>query len=220
MITRVRAGRGLASPDVFPAHSSRPGVGFVKALQVRLAVRRPADIGHSCWRSRGRAGAGGGHRRRRRGSIARIPGSLLTRERAVRLFGFRLADVLEKPVPIRAPVQSDADGPRLREDFRILDGRFVLNRVGVGHAVSLDHVERVAVKIARHVEPGFVVVVGDVHHQRVAVPSAARIAHPGIDVGGVRAAVGVDQAIDQRPLERDGDGARASGRSETENPDT
>ena len=141
-----------------------------------------------------------GHRRRCR-SVARIPRSLLTRERATRLFGFSLTYVLEKPVPVSPPVQRDVYGPRLRKNLRVFDGRLVLNRVAAGHAVSLDDVQRVAVKVSRHVEPGFVIVVADVDNQRVSVPMASRITHPGIEIGGVRTAVCVDQAIVQGPLE-------------------
>ena len=100
-------------------------------------------------------------------------------------------------------MQSDADGPGLGENLRIIHGRFVLNRVGTGHAIALDHVKRVTVKVPRHVEPCFVIDVADVDNQRVAVPAAARIAHPRIEIGGVMAAVCVDQAINQRPLEGD-----------------
>ena len=65
-----------------------------------------------------------------------------------------------------------------------------------------DEPQRLAVEVARHVEPCPVVVVRDVHDQRVAFPAAARVAHPEIDAcrSGL-AAVRVDQAIDLGPLE-------------------
>jgi hypothetical protein len=57
------------------------------------------------------------------------------------------------------------------------------------------------VEISCHIEPRFVVVVADVHNQRVSFPMAARIAHPEIQVRRVRCAVRVDQPIVERPLE-------------------
>ncbi len=93
-------------------------------------------------------------------------------------------------------MQGDIDGPLLGEYLPVLDGRLVLNGVVIGHAVTLDHVKRGAVKIPRHVQPRFVVDVADVDHQRVAFPMAAGIAHPGIVVGGtVGRAVGVNHAV-------------------------
>ena len=52
--------------------------------------------------------------------------------------------------------------------------------------VALDELQRLAVEIAGHVEPGLVVVVRHVDHQRVAFPAAARVAHPEIDAVDVR----------------------------------
>jgi hypothetical protein len=37
-------------------------------------------------------------------------------------------------------MQREPDGPWFRENLRIIDGRFILNRIGAGHAVSLNHV--------------------------------------------------------------------------------
>ena len=47
-----------------------------------------------------------------------------------------------------------------------------------------------------------VVVILDVHDQRVAFPAAARVAHPEVDALRCRRAVRVDRAMDLRPLER------------------
>src|SRR3989442_15814136 len=63
--------------------------------------------------------------------------------------------------------------------------------------------QRVAVKVSSHVEPSFVVVVGDIHEQRVAFPVAARIPHPEIDSLGTRLSVRINQAKNLRPLESD-----------------
>ena len=59
-----------------------------------------------------------------------------------------------------------------------------------------------AVKVARLVEPGTVVVILDVHDERVAFPAAARVAHPEVDAFQSRRAVRVDRAMHLRPLER------------------
>ncbi len=155
----------------------------------------------------GTAGTAGGNPRGgfnfggRRVRAAGIPGSRFTREGAVRFFEFRLADVFEEPGAVGSPVQRNVDRPRFGEDLRIFYGRFVLNRVVIGHAVALDYMERAAVEIARHIKPGFVIVVGDVHHKSVAIPVAARIAHPEIGVGGVRRTVRVNHAVVKLPLE-------------------
>ena len=136
---------------------------------------------------------------------ARVPRAILAREGAVHFLQLRFAgEYSNSRSRIRAPPQFDVDSPRLREHLSILDRGFVLNRVVAGHAVFLSYAQRVAVKIAGHVEPRLVVVVGYVHHQRVAIPVAPRIAHPEVHVFRVRSAVGVDQAILQLPFEGDG----------------
>ena len=60
------------------------------------------------------------------------------------------------------------------------------DRVGVAQRVALDHLQRLAVEVAGHVEPRAVVVVRDVDDQRVAFPAPARVAHPEIDARRVR----------------------------------
>ncbi len=150
-----------------------------------------------------------GHRRRW-GSITGIPRFPLALEGAIGLLGFAFAVVFEKPIPIRAPMQREADGPRLGENLRVVDGGFVLNRVWAGHSIPLDDMEHIAMKIPRHVEPGLIVLARDVDHQRVAIPMPPRIAHPGIHAEGVGvvAAIRVDQPIVERPFERHRNRAR------------
>ena len=66
--------------------------------------------------------------------------------------------------------------------------------------------QRIAVKISGHVEPRFIVLALDLHHQRVAFPVAARIPHPGVDsLVRRRLPVGVDQPVNLGPLEGDRD---------------
>src|SRR5579863_5307640 len=115
----------------------------------------------------------GFHRDWRRFRAAGIPCSFLAFEGAAYLFLFRFAVILEQPGPIRSPMQGNAYGPSLRENLRILNGGFVLNCVAAGHTVSLDHMKRLTMKVPRHVEPRFVIVIDDVHHQCVALPMAS-----------------------------------------------
>src|SRR5687767_4642941 len=60
-------------------------------------------------------------------------------------------------------VNRHAHLPGSRKDLRILDRRLVVHHVaGFERRVALDHVQRIAVKVARHVEPRQVVEVRDV----------------------------------------------------------
>ena len=86
--------------------------------------------------------------------------------------------------------------------FGIFDRHLVGDRVRVLQRVALDEVKCLAVKVARLVEPGAVVVILDVHDERVAFPAAARVAHPEVDAFQSRRAVRVDRAMHLRPLER------------------
>ena len=64
--------------------------------------------------------------------------------------------------------------------LRIFDGGFVVQHVRRHRRVALHHVQHVAVKIARAIEPGLIVQTGDVHHQCVAFPMPGRPAHPAV----------------------------------------
>jgi len=67
--------------------------------------------------------------------------------------------------------------------------------IGIDGRISLDDVQRFAMKVARAVEPGRVGKVHDVDDQRVSVPVAAGIAQPPVDGAlGMLAAVRVDVA--------------------------
>src|SRR5690349_17256459 len=95
----------------FQAVVGASAVGYVKTLQVRLTVGPAAKIRRRLCRSRARSRRRRHHGWRRR-SIARIPRTHFTRERAIRLFGFSLAYIFEQPVAIGPPAQGEADGPR------------------------------------------------------------------------------------------------------------
>ena len=102
-------------------------------------------------------------------------------------------------IPARA-VQSparccDAAAFRFSRDgvsLRVFDGRLITNRVGAGARVALDHVQRIAVRVARRIEPGLVDQVGDIDHEGVAIPTADGIAHGEIDAVEMRARAGGD----------------------------
>ncbi len=51
-----------------------------------------------------------------------------------------------------------------------------------GRRVALDQVQRIAVEIARAIEPGLLVEIDDVDDEGVAFPVATRIAHPPVDM--------------------------------------
>ena len=82
------------------------------------------------------------------------------------------------------PVERHADLPGPRKGSWVVDGGLVLERVGAAERVALDHVQRVAVKIAGAVEPGLIVEADHIHHQRVAFPVAVRPSHPAIGRAG------------------------------------
>src|SRR5260370_24122820 len=80
-----------------------------------------------------------------------------------------------------ASVKRHADLPGPCEDVGILDCRFVRDHIRTTTSVTLDHVERVAMKIPRAVEPGLVVETGHVDYQGVSLPVADGLTHPGVD---------------------------------------
>ena len=59
--------------------------------------------------------------------------------------------------------------------------------------------------MARRIEPGLIVQIGCVDHQRVAFPVAQRIAHPEIDIGKMLCAVQIDMADGVRELRKYGE---------------
>ena len=190
----------VAVATFFQAVVCAASVGHVEPVQIRLAVRRAAKV----------------RRRRRHGRWARAVLNAVTgKRRSVPGYQVRCSRV-NRPFSSSASAWQTYSKSLSRSGRRIKGSWIVQGFVktfessmvasysmvfGVGHAVSLHHVQRIAVKIAGHVEPCFIVVVGDVHNQRVALPSATRISHPAIHIFGVRRAVCMNQAIIQRPFE-------------------
>src|ERR1700730_12948550 len=68
------------------------------------------------------------------------------------------------------------DHPGAGKDVRIVDRRFVLERVEGGARETLDDVERLGVAIA--VDLGLVVESDGIDNQRVALPASDGVAHP------------------------------------------
>src|SRR5262249_26885674 len=56
-------------------------------------------------------------------------------------------------VRLDVAVERQTDFPGSREDLRVLDGRLVLQVIRCHRGVALHHVQRIAVEIARPVEP-------------------------------------------------------------------
>src|SRR4249920_677048 len=96
-----------------------------------------------------------------------------------RFSGKRKAFVLEQlSVLLFMSIEEHAHLPGPREPLRILDRGFVPDVIRSRRGVALDDMQRIAVKITGSIEPGLIVEVGDVDDERVAVPSAAGVAHP------------------------------------------
>src|SRR5262252_3046110 len=83
---------------------------------------------------------------------------------------FVAAEFEQLNVRLHATIERHGDAPRPREDFGVFDRRFVPDDVGRPQRESLDHVQRVAMKVAGAVEPAPVVEIGHVDNQRVTVP--------------------------------------------------
>ena len=70
----------------------------------------------------------------------------------------------------------------------ILHSRFIDDRVGRRHREPLHDVFVFIHEISRLIQPGSAVEIGHIHHQRVALPAAPRVACPGAIVLQVRTA--------------------------------
>src|SRR5437762_2979031 len=91
--------------------------------------------------------------------------------------------IFEQPeVLLCMAVEDHAHLPRPREDFRILDGRLVIDVIRIAERIALDDVQRVTVEVPGTIEPGLVVEIGHVDDERVAIPASAGIAHPPIEL--------------------------------------
>src|SRR5712691_9309242 len=96
---------------------------------------------------------------------------------------------------LRDAVERHADLPGLAIRFWIFDGGLVVDGVRRGARIALDHVERLAVRVPGRIEPRFGPEIGHVDHQRVALPTADRIAQPQVNAIQVGARSGLDDAL-------------------------
>ncbi|HET8698430.1 MAG TPA: hypothetical protein VFO94_13135 [Gammaproteobacteria bacterium] len=103
---------------------------------------------------------------------------MLADDRLAGVLGIEIALVLEQPIALGAAMERHLDRPRPREHLRVLERGLVAERVGRGACEALHHPQRVAMEIAGAVEPGVGVEAHRLNDQRVAVPVAARVAHP------------------------------------------
>src|SRR5262245_58977520 len=71
---------------------------------------------------------------------------------------------------LNAAVDWHADLPRPREHLRVVECRFVPERVATDRRISFDDTERIAVEIADAIEPRLRGEARDVHNQRIAIP--------------------------------------------------
>src|SRR5437762_8335806 len=86
----------------------------------------------------------------------------------------------ELHVLLESAIERHADFPWPREHFGILDRRLVRDVVRIDPSVALHHVQLIAVEISRSIEPGFVIEIGHIDNQCLAVPMAAGPTHPEI----------------------------------------
>ena len=75
------------------------------------------------------------------------------------------------------PHQRYGHRPGLRVHLWIREGGLVLDGVEVDHRQPFDDMQRVAMKVASHVEPGLAIEIGRFDDERVTFPAATRIAH-------------------------------------------
>src|SRR2546425_5526392 len=120
---------------------------------------------------------------------------LIESERRVQqLFHERHAIELDElNILLHPAIEWEAHLPGSREPPRVLDRRFVQKVLRTDGSVAFDHLEGVAVVIPSPVEPGVVVEVRHVDHQRIAFPAAIRPPHPGL-TGSVHMRIHVDAA--------------------------
>ena len=107
---------------------------------------------------------------------------------AVVAFGAFLIAEFKARLGVAMHQHVDFPGPAV--SLRVIDGGFVVDGVGAEARVALDDVQLIAVRVARRIEPGFIVEVGDIDHQGIALPMAHGIAHGEVDAVQMRAGAG------------------------------
>src|SRR5438093_8563567 len=95
---------------------------------------------------------------------------------------FNTPEVHELSIEFEPAIKWEADFPGPCEYFRVLNGRFVLDRVSRDRRVSLDNVQGIAMEITGSIEPGIRCEAGDIDDKCIAFPVADRVAH--VRVGG------------------------------------
>ena len=123
-------------------------IGLEEATDVRFAVRHTRQ--RALYNGRRGRRTRLWRKRRYRRRVLPIPGPWFWLELASCFFHLRAALVLEQAWHVFLPRERHRDGPRPREDIRIVDRRLVADRVGIDHRVALGHAQRVAVEIAGH----------------------------------------------------------------------
>src|SRR5580658_9161159 len=93
----------------------------------------------------------------------------------------RTLEIQELRVLFLTPVKRHAHLPGTREDLRIFNGRLVRDDIRAGARVALHHMQRIAVIVAGAIEPARIVEAFHVYHQRISLPVADRLSHPGVD---------------------------------------
>jgi len=94
------------------------------------------------------------------GVMLQVPLSLVARE---------LEQVV---IRLHIPPQQEGHLPRPRVHRRILERRFVLNRIRVDQCVALGDVKRWTGEVPGHIEPGLAVEVRRVDDERIAFPAS------------------------------------------------
>src|ERR1700722_7609583 len=91
---------------------------------------------------------------------------------------FLLAHALPIQTQVRPQLEAGLYRPGLAVRLWILNRNVVAQRFMIDAPHPLDDVQRVAVRMAGAVEPGFIVKSDGVADQRVAIPLADGVAHP------------------------------------------
>src|SRR5579871_892678 len=100
-----------------------------------------------------------------------------------------------KEFSVRHEAHFVRSGPGFRVSLRIGDGGLKSDMPEVASREALGDMQRVAVRMAARVNPGFIVEAGGFYNQRVAFPMPDGVAHPGwIGIGRNGAAVRKDLA--------------------------
>jgi hypothetical protein len=79
-------------------------------------------------------------------------------------------------IPFQMAIEEHIHLPGPCKDFRILDGDRIIDVAGIDGSIAFDHMQRIAMEVARAVKPGAVIEINEVYHERFTLPVAARVA--------------------------------------------